>query len=131
MNPHGDPFGSLTGPMQQANQIIQDVVGRLGEARFTAEGADGRVVATVDGSGRLQRVDISPVAIRLLDNLTLGDEVTTTINAARAVARAAYDEAIGAVSILGMSLADLRGGDREAIKSRLRQMMEQGALRGA
>jgi DNA-binding protein YbaB len=130
MSPYGDPNGVLPAPLRQASQFIQEVVGRLGDARFTAEGADGRVVATVDGSGRLHQVDISPVAIRILDNITLGEEVTNAINAARATARQAYDDAIGTVSILGLSLAELRGGDREAIKTKLRQMAERGVQRG-
>ncbi len=91
---------------------IQDLAVSLGAARAQGTAADGRITATTDMSGTLLQVDISPKAIRELDNLTLSEQVLAAINAARLHARRTYRDGLSTIELLGTTLADLPGGDQ-------------------
>jgi DNA-binding protein YbaB len=98
----------LPEPVRQLGRSIQDLAVSLGQARVRAEAADGWIAATTDMSGTLHHVEIHPLAVRELDNLTLADEVVKAIAAARERARRSYEDGLGSIQLLGSSLAQLR-----------------------
>jgi DNA-binding protein YbaB len=102
----------LPEPVRELGRRIQDLALSLGYAQARGESADGWIAATTDMSGTLQRVDISPLAVRELDNLTLGEEVVKAIEAARENARRTYRDGLGSIQLLGSSLGQLPGADR-------------------
>jgi DNA-binding protein YbaB len=98
----------LPEPVRELGRSIQELALSLGQARVRAQAADGRIVATADLSGNLHEVEISPQAIRELDNLTLGDEVLKAIRAAREEARRRYADGLGSIQVMGSTLSALR-----------------------
>ncbi|MEU5912184.1 YbaB/EbfC family nucleoid-associated protein [Micromonospora sp. NPDC047527] len=72
------------GLQRRVQGLVSDVQGET----FTGTALDGGVTATVNGLGALQSIEISTVAKRATDNLTLGDAVTEAVAAAEHNARA-------------------------------------------
>jgi DNA-binding protein YbaB len=99
----------LPEPVRDLGRRIQELALSLGAARARGEADDGRITAITDMSGTLLQVDISPRAIRELDNLTLADRVVEAIAAARQSARATYRDGLSSIQLLGTTLADLPG----------------------
>ncbi|MEU8259199.1 YbaB/EbfC family nucleoid-associated protein [Micromonospora sp. NPDC048999] len=72
------------GLQRRVQGVVSDVQGET----FTGTALDGAVTATVSGLGALQSIEISTMAKRTTDNLTLGDAVTEAVAAAEHNARA-------------------------------------------
>jgi DNA-binding protein YbaB len=61
---------------------LESVREQLAQVEATASAADGMVTVTVDGRGRLVRLDLHPRVFRTLPTAMLSAAITTTIHRA-------------------------------------------------
>lgn len=105
----------LRARMRQVGEALE----RLREQSVTGKSGDGKVSATVDGTGGLLAVNVSPEAMRALDHEQVGVAAREAILAARRQSASAFTKALadatgevpptpGEVEIPADSMADLR-----------------------
>lgn len=99
-----DVLRRLRAEIANALKSAAELVERLPEQRFEAASADGMVMATVSGGGRLLGISVDPRARLDLDNVTLGEQVRDAVNAAEAEAAMALRRTLAEMSINGVGL---------------------------
>lgn len=66
---------------------IQTAVNDWQKMEFTGTADEGRIVARVNAIGALTAIDIHILSKRRLDNITLGEAITSAVNAAEDAAQ--------------------------------------------
>jgi DNA-binding protein YbaB len=85
-----EPFDPWQGQLDQIKQIT--LARRDAQVRGIA--ADGQVVATVNGLGQLRSLRFAPTAVDRLPGVALENAIVEAVGSARAVATAAWREAV-------------------------------------
>ena len=89
-----DALRHLTADPEALQQRLKAVVTSVQQEGFVGTALDGQVTATVSGLGALRSIEISGMAKRSTDNLTLGDAVTEAVRNAEKNARSALVERV-------------------------------------
>jgi DNA-binding protein YbaB len=84
----------LTADPEALQERIQGAVTSVQREGFVGTALHGQVTATVSGLGALRSIEISTMAKRSTDNLTLGDAVTEAVRNAEKSARSALVDRI-------------------------------------
>ncbi|MBS1911306.1 MAG: YbaB/EbfC family nucleoid-associated protein [Bacteroidetes bacterium] len=95
----------MSNPMMQAMEQLQMMQQKMAEAQaaleskmIVQEGGGGMLSVTVNGLGRLMRLQLSPEALATDDREMLEDLLIATINRALEVAKETANEDIGAAT---------------------------------
>ena len=80
--------------LAQLTEIVREVRQKLATKKGTQGSVDGEVSVTVDGNGKVLKLDITRGAIRRLGPTVLGTTIAMTVNHARLRALRRSDEIV-------------------------------------
>jgi DNA-binding protein YbaB len=97
----------LVGQARQLSEQARGMVADLSARTVEGHAADGRVTALSDVFGGLRSIDVHSLALRQLDNLTLGDAIVEAVQQAEGAAERMRKESLDQLRFGGRSILDL------------------------
>jgi len=113
--------------LAEARRLSEDSAGmaqRIQSEVVQGVAAEGRVVAYANGFGVVHDVQLDPLAMRELDNMTLGEAIRDAIIAAERASEAVRNEVLDELRVEGRSVREIfeQGPDLSGLEAQINRL---------